>query len=236
VYGYITMTQALSLLGDQKLGHYMKVPPRALFFAQLAGTIICSFVQLGVAFWLMDTIKGMCTPEGMPFTCLQANTFFSASVIWGLVGPERMFGTESIYHSMMYLFILGLLLPIPFWLYTRKYPDSWVKHIHTPMLFIASGYMPPAPSHVYFNWWVGCFALNFLWGRLFNRGWQRYAFSLSAGLDCGLAISGIVTYYAFQNVALPHWWGMESTHCKLAQYGKANYKEMLAAAASAGAS
>ncbi|KAJ2033529.1 hypothetical protein H4S04_009297, partial [Coemansia sp. S16] len=52
------MAQALSLVGDQKLGHYMKIPPRHLFIAQLVGTIICGFVQLGVAFWLIDTVKG----------------------------------------------------------------------------------------------------------------------------------------------------------------------------------
>ncbi|KAJ2388807.1 hypothetical protein GGI05_003680, partial [Coemansia sp. RSA 2603] len=31
VFGYISMTQALSLLADQKLGHYMKIPPRHIF-------------------------------------------------------------------------------------------------------------------------------------------------------------------------------------------------------------
>ncbi|KAJ1733963.1 hypothetical protein LPJ72_002598 [Coemansia sp. Benny D160-2] len=35
VYGYITMVQALVLISDQKLGHYMKIPPRHLFIAQL---------------------------------------------------------------------------------------------------------------------------------------------------------------------------------------------------------
>ncbi|KAI8321861.1 oligopeptide transporter [Martensiomyces pterosporus] len=234
VYGYISMTQALALVNDQKLGHYMKIPPRHLFVAQLVGTIICSFVQLGVAYWLMGSIKDMCTPKGAPFTCRQANTFFSASVIWGLVGPDRMFGPTSPYHSTMYLFILGLFLPIPFWLYTRKFPKSWVKHIHTPLLFIAIGYMPPAPSHVYTNWFIGCFFFNYLWHKYRNTAWQRYAFALSAGLDCGLAISGIVVYYAFQNVNLPQWWGLNAyDHCPLAAYGKANYKEMMAAAAAA---
>ena len=34
-YGYISMAQALSFLGDFKLGHYMKIPPRAMFMAQV---------------------------------------------------------------------------------------------------------------------------------------------------------------------------------------------------------
>lgn len=35
VYGYISMVQALSFLGDFKLGHYMKIPPRSMFMAQV---------------------------------------------------------------------------------------------------------------------------------------------------------------------------------------------------------
>lgn len=35
VYGYISMKQALSFLQDFKLGHYMKIPPRTMFMAQV---------------------------------------------------------------------------------------------------------------------------------------------------------------------------------------------------------
>jgi hypothetical protein len=34
-YGYITMAQALQFASDMKLGHYMKVRPRAMFWAQV---------------------------------------------------------------------------------------------------------------------------------------------------------------------------------------------------------
>lgn len=35
-YGYISMSQALYFLRDFKLGHYMKIPPRSMFFAQVS--------------------------------------------------------------------------------------------------------------------------------------------------------------------------------------------------------
>ena len=35
VYGYISMTQAISFLSDFKLGHYMKIPPRSMFLVQV---------------------------------------------------------------------------------------------------------------------------------------------------------------------------------------------------------
>ncbi|WCJ24407.1 oligopeptide transporter [Euphorbia peplus] len=34
VYGYISMKQAIAFLQDFKLGHYMKIPPKAMFMAQ----------------------------------------------------------------------------------------------------------------------------------------------------------------------------------------------------------
>lgn len=35
VYGYISMSQALTFVSDFKLGHYMKIPPQAMFMAQV---------------------------------------------------------------------------------------------------------------------------------------------------------------------------------------------------------
>lgn len=37
-YGYISMTQALAFLGDFKLGHYMKIPPKSMFVVQVKYT------------------------------------------------------------------------------------------------------------------------------------------------------------------------------------------------------
>lgn len=38
-YGYISMVQAINFLGDFKLGHYMKVPPRSMFVAQVSSIL-----------------------------------------------------------------------------------------------------------------------------------------------------------------------------------------------------
>lgn len=44
-YGYISMAQALSFVGDFKLGHYMKIPPRSMFTVQvkIKITFFCHF-------------------------------------------------------------------------------------------------------------------------------------------------------------------------------------------------
>lgn len=80
-YGYITMSHAMSFLGDLKLGQYMKIPPRAMFMTQIIGTFIAAFINLITANWLLSTRPNICTQEGYPYTCPGANVFFSASVV-----------------------------------------------------------------------------------------------------------------------------------------------------------
>lgn len=62
-YGYITMAQALTFASDMKLGHYMKVPPRSMFWGQVWATIIAGTVQLGVQAWMFTNIAGMCSAD-----------------------------------------------------------------------------------------------------------------------------------------------------------------------------
>ncbi|PKH93396.1 hypothetical protein CRG98_049840, partial [Punica granatum] len=33
-YGFVSTLQALSITGDFKLGHYMKIPPKSMFIVQ----------------------------------------------------------------------------------------------------------------------------------------------------------------------------------------------------------
>ncbi len=56
-WGYITMAQALTFSSDFKLGHYMKIPPRPMFCAQIVATIIAGTVQLGVQSWMFTNIE-----------------------------------------------------------------------------------------------------------------------------------------------------------------------------------
>ena len=41
----MAMSQALSLVSDLKMGHYMKISPRTMFFVQLYGTVLGSIVN-----------------------------------------------------------------------------------------------------------------------------------------------------------------------------------------------
>ncbi|KAI3436926.1 uncharacterized protein J3R85_005970 [Psidium guajava] len=57
------MKHGITFLQDFKLGHYMKIPPRAMFMAQVVGTIVATLVLLRTAWWLMDTVSNICNRE-----------------------------------------------------------------------------------------------------------------------------------------------------------------------------
>ncbi|KAJ8637088.1 hypothetical protein MRB53_011355 [Persea americana] len=65
VYNSMSMSQALSLLGDFKLGHYMKIPPRLIFIVQVVGQIISDYVHVGVTWWLSSTTKNFCESDNL---------------------------------------------------------------------------------------------------------------------------------------------------------------------------
>ena len=52
--GYNVLIQALSLVGDLKLGHYMHIPPIALVAAQLMGTLLGIIFNTAGAFFVRN--------------------------------------------------------------------------------------------------------------------------------------------------------------------------------------
>ena len=77
---------------DLKLGHYMKVPPRITFTIQLVATIIGCICATFVQDWMLSNIDDICTPkQKQGFICLGSTTFATSSVIFGAVGPQRLF-------------------------------------------------------------------------------------------------------------------------------------------------
>ena len=77
------MYQGLTYIQDLKLGHYLKVPPRSLFFAQTIASLWGCIVQVAVLYWAFGNIDDICQPEQSGrFTCPNGRVFFTASVIW----------------------------------------------------------------------------------------------------------------------------------------------------------
>ncbi|KAI0001085.1 OPT oligopeptide transporter protein-domain-containing protein [Russula vinacea] len=211
VYSVQTLGESTSFIQDLKLGHYIKVPPRATFIVQLVSTVFVSFVQCGVKYWIFSNVPDICSPtQSSHLTCPHNKVFFSASAIWGLIGPSRQFGRGSIYYPQLYAIIVGALLPFPFWIMQRRRPDSWAKFVSTPVVLLGVSFIPPATGINYSAWFAVGFVFQFIIRKRNFAWWSKYNYVTGAALDCGTVLSLLTIFFTLQ---LPkggfqvNWWG-----------------------------
>ncbi|KAL1556393.1 OPT superfamily [Salvia divinorum] len=219
VYGYISMTQAITFLQDFKLGHYMKIPPRTMFMAQVVGTLIAAIVYLSTAWWLMETIPDICDQSSdSVWTCPGDHVFYDASVVWGLIGPRKMFGDQGLYGAVNWFFLGGAIAPMLVWAAAKAFPgQDWIRLVNMPILIGACGQMPPATAVNYTSWIILGFLSGFVVFRYRPEVWQRYNYVLSGALDAGLAFMGVLLYLCLglENIGI-EWWGNNLDGCPYA--------------------
>ncbi|PPQ76048.1 hypothetical protein CVT26_005382 [Gymnopilus dilepis] len=211
-YSVQTLTAGTSFVQDLKLGHYIKVPPRATFMVQMISTVLVAFIQVGVKEWIFSNVHDICSPtQPSQLTCPHNEVFFTASAVWGLIGPTRQFGTGSIYHPHLYALIVGVFLPLPFWFYQRRYPKSWVRYVSTPVVLTGVSSIPPATGINYSSWFAVGFIFQYLIRKRNFAWWSKFNYVLSSALDSGTVISVMVIFFTLQfprggSIAV-NWWG-----------------------------
>ncbi|KAI1779413.1 small oligopeptide transporter [Hypoxylon cercidicola] len=226
-FGYITTSQALYFSQDLKLGHYMKVPPRAMFWSQLVASIWSSIVQIAVMNWALGTIPNVCAEDQVDnYTCPQGRVFFTASVIWGAIGPARMFSGDAIYSSLQWFWLAGAVSPVITWFLARRASRSmfpFFRSINMPLVFGGSGMIPPASAYSYLCWGTVGLIFNYFIKRRWNGWWLQYNYITSAGLDCGLLIATIIIFFTLYltSARLPKWYGNYDVFDTLDQTGMA---------------
>jgi hypothetical protein len=121
-----------------------------MFWVQVVATIWGALVNVGVLYWSYENIHGICTPTAaQSFTCPNTETFFTASVVWGAVGPQRIFEHGQIYSGNFWFFLIGAIAPVPLYFLAKRYPNSPIKLFSMPLFFSATGEIPPATAIKY---------------------------------------------------------------------------------------
>ncbi|CCM00225.1 uncharacterized protein FIBRA_02253 [Fibroporia radiculosa] len=215
-WGFITMYQALQFASDMKLGHYMKIPHRPMFWAQIIATVVAGTVQLGVQSWMFSNIPDMCQPtQKDSFTCPSTQVFGAASIIWGVIGPARQFSEGQIYNGLLYFFLIGAICPLISYLISLRWPNSICKYINFPVIFNGTSLIPQAIAINYVPWAIVGFLFNYVIRRRHFSWWTKYNYILSAAMDSGVAVSILLIYFCLQFPAngtigqntIQQWWG-----------------------------
>ncbi|KAK9236566.1 OPT oligopeptide transporter protein-domain-containing protein [Lipomyces kononenkoae] len=207
VYGYNTDEQAEGYISDQKMAHYAKLPPRAVFRAQCSATLVQTFVTIGAIQFLMDSVSDLCSPtQASKFVCSWPHSLYSTSLLFGVVGPVRTF--NQLYPVLKYSFLIGAVGALPFYVLRRFFPRQ-MKYVH-PVL-IMTGFTRFGSTYNLTYYTPGMY-LSFLFmffiRRRYLSWWTKYNFILTSALSAGVAFSGILIFCAFSlpKVTLK-WWG-----------------------------
>lgn len=147
------MSQALDLTTDLKLAHYMKIPPKAMFLTQLLGTAIGCVVNLAVVRLVLNPdagyrafIDGTKVDPTAQWDGRKIKIFYSASIIWGAIGPMEFFSGP--YRKLYWGFLLGLLAPFIPWLLNKRWPRKYWSFVNIPVLLHGAGGPPQVPTNV----------------------------------------------------------------------------------------
>lgn len=196
-YGYVTTAHTLSFAQDLKLAHYVHIAPRVTFMAQLFATVVSTLVCVGILNFQMTQIPEVCSPtQPDHFTCPGTNTFFTAAVLWGTLGPRRMFGAGAIYNGLLWCFLIGAVLPFPFYFLGKKYKTF--ERFHVPVfLYGALLWAPYSLANIWSAMPIAYF-FNVFVKKRYLAWWSKYNYLTTTSFTSAIALSAIVMFFALQ--------------------------------------
>lgn len=211
-YGYNIDSQASNYITDQKLAHYTKIPPRAIFRGQLLSTLLSVVNALIIANWQLDNIPDICeNNQKNRLSCPGANTFFYSSIQYGEIGPAKVFG--GVYPVLKWCFLLGFLLVFPCAWFKKNGPKKLTRYFQPTI--IIGGFLYYAPYNLLYYTCGLYFSYLFMYyiKKNYLLWWEKYNYILTSALSAGIAFSALLIFFTVEfNGEELKWWGNQINH------------------------
>ncbi|KAK7987242.1 oligopeptide transporter 2 [Apiospora saccharicola] len=232
--------QAADYIAGQKMGHYAKIPPRAVFRGQVLAVLINTFVFVGMLDWMVVNFDDgtLCQwNNAQHFVCTNAVLVYASAIEYGAFGVRNMF---ALYPILPWCFLMGGVVGIVWGLVRRYGPalHDWARRRTTsegrfaayerfffkPLAYL--WYFDPAVAlKGALNWTGGnnlsyatnamyiSFFLMYYVKRHYGAWWGKYNYLIEAGFGAGIALSAIIQTFsfAFTDTDIPPWWGNDVT-------------------------
>ncbi|KAF2475835.1 putative oligopeptide transporter [Lindgomyces ingoldianus] len=207
--------RAQYMLQDQKIGHYMHIPPRAVFFSQIFGELIGIPINYGIIQWVLRTkreyiLGNIKDPLGQ-WTGQLLASYNTMGVQYVLIGPKRLFA-QHMYKPLPWAFLYGAAAPFILYLLHRKWPKSKLKfHLWNVTIFgsgVSQFYGNLSTGYIS-RFIVGYISMRWYFRHRFET-WRRYNFLIAAALDAGFNIAMLLMFLIFSSgkiIKMPLWWG-----------------------------
>ncbi|KAK7680237.1 hypothetical protein QCA50_016746 [Cerrena zonata] len=211
LYGYNTLSQARGIIRDLKMGQYTKLPPRVTFTVQAVGAVVgglLNYIIMKVIITaqreiLLD-VQGSNVWSGQ-----QVQSFNSDAITWGALG-NHLYAPGGRYGIVPFAILIGLAVPVPFWILHKYFPKMGANKVVTPILCWTLGYLSVGiNSSVFTTFCMAVFSQYYL-RRYRPRWFRKYNFLLSAALDGGTQVMVFVYTFAVGGGSgtvrdFPHW-------------------------------
>ncbi|KAK8116350.1 hypothetical protein PG984_012852 [Apiospora sp. TS-2023a] len=232
--------QAADYITGQKMGHYAKIPPRAVFRGQMLAVLINTFVFVGMLDWMVANFNNgtLCQWNNVQhFVCTNAVLVYASAIEYGAFGVRNMF---ELYPILPWCFLMGGIFGI-IWGLARRYGlvvHAWVRRrtsserrfaTYEKFFFKPVSYLwyfdPAIALRGALNWTGGSnlsyvtnvmyisFIMIYYVKQHYRAWWEKYTYLIEAGFGAGLALSAIIQTFslAFTNTEILPWWGNEVT-------------------------
>ncbi|GJJ13987.1 hypothetical protein Clacol_008244 [Clathrus columnatus] len=211
LYSSVSLTQATSMLSDLKLGQYTKLPPRATFVVQIAGTMVGAILNYVIMQIVVNNERTiLLSNQGTRvWSGQQIQSFNANAVLWGALGKE-IYGPHGPYFIIPIGIVIGLALPVIPWVLYKRFKWNWLRFVNTAILSSYIGDLAGG-TNGYINTWMAIGLTSHFYIRRYRAGWfRKYNYLFGAAIDGGAQIFVFIFSFALAGaggvtVAFPNW-------------------------------
>lgn len=205
--------RAQYILQDQKIGHYLHLPPKAVFFSQVFGELIGVPINYGCLKWVLRTKKafldGSVEDPLHQWTGQTIVSDHTNAIQYVVLGPLRLFHK---YPMLPYGFLLGAVAPLVLYGLYRLFPKSRLHFNlwNTTIFFSTLSNFYGNVSTGYLSSFIGG-TVTMFWAYNYKHDlWKKYNYIVGAAGDTGYNLAVLLIFIFFsaaKTVNMPNWWG-----------------------------
>ncbi|KAI0305502.1 OPT oligopeptide transporter protein-domain-containing protein [Multifurca ochricompacta] len=206
LFSYNSVNQAELLLRDLKIAQYSKLPPRAAFTAQIIGTLFGSILNYIMMNSIIDNQREiLLSVQGTNiWSGQQPQQYNSQSIAWGGLSHE-LFAHGKRYQWVAWAYVLGLFVPVPFWVIHRYFPKLRADYLYTPVIAYYIGWLCVGINSSITSYFAIAWFSQWYLRTRYPKWFAKYNYILGAGY--GIHMSFAVQGAAGTSHLFPQWWG-----------------------------
>jgi OPT family small oligopeptide transporter len=215
LFGYNSVNQALLLMRDLKIAQYTKLPPRAAFTAQIIGTLLGSILNFTLMNSIIDNQREiLLSVQGTNiWSGQQPQQYNSQAIAWGALS-HQLFAIGKRYQFVAWAYVIGFLVPVPFWIAYKLWPRLRTNYLYTPVICYYIGWLCVGINSSIFSYFSIAFVSQWLLRTRYPRWFTKYNYVLAAALDGGTQVMVFMLSFAvFGAAGKSHlfklWWGAD---------------------------